>query len=406
MSEAIVVLNAGSSSLKFSVYRVTGDAPDLIVRGQSEGLGTSPRFTARAATGAVLVDTAPASAAGGFGHAEAFAHLAQWLRTQYAGQLTLAAVGHRVVHGGLDFVAPTLIDAAVLARLEKLIPLAPLHQPHNLAGVHAVTRLRPELPQVACFDTAFHRGRPPVTERFGLPDELFQRGLRRWGFHGLSYESVAGQLGRLAPGIAAGRVIVAHLGSGASLCAMRGGRSVDTTMSFSVLDGLPMGTRCGSLDPGVVLFLLRHYTRDELEELLYAKSGLLGISGLSNDVRELLASDSPQAAAALEYFVYRTVREVSALTAALGGLDALVFTAGIGENSPLLRQRICQGLAWLGIGVDAAANARGRGCVSPAGQAPSVWVVPTDEEGVIAAHTLVAVAALADRPAAAVRAPG
>ncbi len=393
MSQGIIVLNAGSSSLKFSLYGVSGDALNLIARGQVEGLGTSPRFKAKDAAGAVLVEAELESTGGTVGHTEAFAHLVQWLRTRSGGQTTQAAVGHRVVHGGLDFVKPTLIDAEVLARLEKLIPLVPLHQPHNLAGVKAVTQLRPDLPQVACFDTAFHQGRQSVTERFGLPDDLFRRGLRRWGFHGLSYESIAGQFGKLAPEVAGGRVIVAHLGSGASMCAMKNGRSFDTTMSFSALDGLPMGTRCGSLDPGAVLFLQQHMSREELQDLLYKKSGLLGISGISNDVRDLLASDSAQAAEAIDYFVYRIVREIRSLTAALGGLDALVFTAGIGENSPVIRRRICEGLAWLGIAIEPDANQQGRGCLSPPGSSPSVWVIPTDEEAVIAAQTLATVRA-------------
>ena len=284
--------------------------------------------------------------------------------------------------------SPILINAEVTAALEKLIPLVPLHQPHNLAGVKAVAQLLPHLPQVACFDTAFHRNRPTVTERFGLPDEMFQRGLRRWGFHGLSYEFIARQFKLLAPETAAGRVIAAHLGSGASMCAMKDGRSFDTTMSFSALDGLPMGTRCGSLDPGVVLFMLQHRSREEIENLLYKKSGLLGISGISNNVRELLASDSRSASEAIEFFVYRAIREIGSLTAGLGGLDALIFTAGVGENSPVIRRRICEGLAWLGIRIDPAANERNRRCISSADSSPSVWVIPTDEERVIAEHTL------------------
>ena len=297
------------------------------------------------------------------------------------------------MHGGLDFVEPTLIDQQVIAKLEQLIPLMPLHLPHNLAGVKSVMKLRPDLPQVACFDTAFHRGRASVTERFGLPDELYRKGLRRWGFHGLSYDSIASQFRRIAPDLASGRVIVAHLGSGASACAMRNGRSVETTMSFSALDGLPMGTRCGSLDPGAVLFLLQTMTPAEIESMLYKKSGLLGISGVSNDVRELLASDNPQAAEAVDYFVHHVTRAIGSLTAALNGLDALIFTAGVGENSPLIRERVCRGLEWLGISILPEANKAGRNCITREGATPSVWVIPTDEEGVIAAHTLKAVSA-------------
>lgn len=389
MSQAILVLNAGSSSLKFAVYGLgDGQALRLEARGQIEGLGTSPRFKARDADGKPM--SAPSFDAAGrdFGHPEALAHLVDWLRGTLGATMSLAAVGHRVVHGGGDFAGPTLIDAGVIAKLEALVPLAPLHQPHNLAAIRAVTQLNPDLPQVACFDTAFHRDRETVTQRFGLPNEMFQAGIRRWGFHGLSYESVSRHFRELAPDVANGRVIIAHLGSGASLCALRDGRCIDTTMSFSVLDGLPMGTRCGSLDPGVILYLLRKgMTADELETLLYQKSGLLGISGVSNDVRELLASAKPAAADAIEFFVWRIVREIGSLTAALGGLDALVFTAGIGENSPVIRARVCESLRWLGLQLDADANQRGFGQISTAGQSPSVWAIPTDEESVIAAAT-------------------
>jgi acetate kinase len=391
MNDAVIVLNAGSSSVKFSIYGVVADEQlALEARGQIEGLGTAPRFRAKDARGRALVDTPlPGGPPTGSGHAGAFAHLVPWAREQFGGRLSPVAVGHRVVHGGADFTGPTLIDDPVVERLEHLVPLAPLHQPHGLAMVRAVTRLRPDLPQVACFDTAFHRGRAEVTERFALPDELFRAGVRRWGFHGLSYESVAGRFREFAPDVAAGRVIVAHLGSGASLCAMENGRSVETTMGFSVLDGLPLGTRCGSLDPGVILFLLRQgMSADEVEALLYTQSGLLGVSGVSNDVRDLLASDRTSAAEAIDYFVYRTVREIGSLTAALRGLDALVFTAGVGENSPAIREYVCAGLGWLGIELDLAANRRGQGLISPPDRSPSVWVIPTDEEHVIAAGTL------------------
>ena len=387
MSEAIVVLNAGSSSLKFSIYRIDGDDLALVVRGQVEGVGATPRFKARDRMGAVLADAAMDTNGARVGHREAFAHVVQWAGERYRVALSPAAIGHRVVHGGLEFSRPTLLDDEVIEKLERLVPLVPLHQPHNLAAIRAVRSLRPDLPQVASFDTAFHRGRAPVTERFGLPAELYDRGVRRWGFHGLSYASVIDQLHQIAPDIADGRVIVAHLGSGASMCAMRGGRSVDTTMGFSTLDGLPMGTRCGSLDPGVVLFLMRSQTCQQVEKMLYDVSGLRGISGISSDVRELLASESPRAAEAIEYFVYRAVREIGSLAAATGGIDALVFTAGIGENSPVIRQRICRGLSWLGVALEHAANERGRGCISPAGRSPSAWVIPTDEERVIAADT-------------------
>ena len=392
MSDAIIVLNAGSSSLKFSIYQISHDELNLVARGQCEGIGTSPRFKAKDRVGSVLAsESLTPGPTKGFGHCEALAHLLRWSAEQYSAVLTPLAVGHRIVHGGMEFVEPTLIDAEVLEKLERLVPLAPLHQPYNLAGVKAVSSLRPEMPQVACFDTAFHRGRAKVTERLGLPDELFQQGIRRWGFHGLSYASIAQQMSHLSHELAAGKVIVAHLGSGASMCAMKGGQCVDTTMSFSTLDGLPMGTRCGSLDPGVVLHLMQSNGRQEIENLLYRQSGLLGISGISNDMRELLSSESPLAAEAIEFFVYRAVREIGSLAAALGGLDGLVFTAGVGENSPEIRRRICMKLAWLGVAVEPAANERGRGCVSPTGRSPSVWVIPTDEERVIAAGTLTVV---------------
>ena len=386
--KAIVVLNAGSSSLKFSVYEASGSALNLVSRGQVEGLGSTPHFEARDDQERHLIDEAVEAGGEAFGHAEAFAHIARWLQTEFGDHLAVAAVGHRITHGGVDFSEPTLIDTETLERLEKLNPLAPLHQPHNLAGVRAVQQLRPDLPQVGCFDTGFHKIRAKVAERFGLPNELFDRGVKRWGFHGLSYESITGQLSRIAPHVASGRVIVAHLGSGASLCAMRGARSIDTTMSFSTLDGLPMGTRCGALDPGVVLFLMQQMTPEQIEDLLYRRSGLLGISGVSSDMRTLLASDDPRAAEAVDYFVYRTVREIGSLTAALGGLDALVFTAGVGENSALIRAKICEGLEWLGLELDSRANVSVETCISPPRRTPSVWVIRTDEEGVIAAHTM------------------
>jgi acetate kinase len=389
MGDVIVVLNAGSSSLKFSVYGVRARA-DLKreAHGQIEGLGTSPRFKATDLEGHTLAAPALPREGGSFGHQEAFAFLVGWLRETLSASMSPIAVGHRVVHGGAAFAGPTLIDDYVLAKLDALVPLAPLHQPHNLAAIKAIMRLNPGLPQVGCFDTAYHHGRAPVTQRFGLRQELFESGLRRWGFHGLSYQSIVRRLREIAPHAAAGRVVVAHLGSGASLCAMRDGRSVDTTMAFSVLDGLPMGTRCGSLDPGVILHLLRQGMNvDELESLLYQHSGLRGISGVSNDVRVLLASDRPSAADAIDYFVYRIVREIGSLTAALGGIDALVFTAGVGENSPVIRARVCEGLRWLGIETSAEDNAGGSGRISPPGTTPSVWVIPTDEEGVIARAT-------------------
>jgi acetate kinase len=390
MKDAIVVLNAGSSSLKFSLYVVEGEDLRLEARGQVEGLGTSPMFKAKNAEGTVLAEGPvgePGEDPSRIKHAEAYRHLATWVRAEYRGELKPTGVGHRIVHGGSEFTEPTLIDAAFVAALEKLVPLMPLHLPHNLAGVKGVQKLRPDLPQVACFDTSFHRGRAKVTERFALPDELFQKGVRRWGFHGLSYEYIAAKFRKMQPELAKGRLVVAHLGSGASLCGMRNGRSVDMTMGFSALDGLPMGTRCGALDPGVVLYLMEERSAKEIESLLYKHSGLLGISGVSNDVRELLASDDPLAAEAIDYFVYRVIKEIGGLVSVTGGLDALIFTAGIGENSPVIRELVCAGLGWLGIHISAELNKGGSGCITPEGAKPSVWVIPTDEERVIATHT-------------------
>ncbi len=389
MSDLIAVLNAGSSSLKFSVFDPANTDLKLAAKGQIEGIITGPRFIARDAEGAVLAEAQWEADPTGDGHGEAFEFLRAWFR-QRAADAKLMAVGHRVAHGGPAYAAPVLIDDAVLEALEALVPLVPLHQPHNLKLIRVIAKAQPDLPQVACFDTAFHRGHPQAADRFGLPDELYASGVRRYGFHGLSYEYIARRLKEVAPDIANGRVVVAHLGSGASMCAIKGGKSLDTTMSFSALDGLPMGTRCGSLDPGVLLYLMRekHMGVDKIEDLLYKESGLLGISGISNDLRDLLGSPEPRAVEAIDYFVYRIGQELGALAATLGGLDALVFTAGIGEHSPEIRQCVCQDAAWLGIELDEGANEAGRQCISRPGTFPSVWVIPTDEERMIALHTL------------------
>jgi acetate kinase len=282
-----------------------------------------------------------------------------------------------------------VIDETVLAELQRLVPLVPLHQPHNLAAVRAVARTRPDLPQIACFDTAFHQNRALVSHQFGLPAELYESGIRRYGFHGISYQYITRCLGELDPAMGEGRVVIAHLGSGCSLCAVRAGRSIETTMSFSALDGLPMGTRCGALDPGVLLYLMRNRGMDAagLEDLLYKRSGLLGISGLSNDLRVLEQSEDPRAAEAIDYFVYRIGQSLGSMVAALGGLDALVFTAGVGENSTLIRRRVCEDAGWLGVEIDHDRNERAEPRLSPDGATPSVWVIPTDEERMIALHT-------------------
>ena len=389
MPDAVLVLNAGSSSIKFSVYALgPDDRLGLDSRGQVEGIGTRPRFVASDGEGIGLRDESFA-AAGRDGHGEALRRLASWLRERLSDDRVLA-VGHRVVHGGVEFEAPVAIDEAVLQRLDALVPLAPLHQPHNLAAIRALRAQMPGLLQVACFDTAFHRPHPELADRFALPRRYYDDGIRRYGFHGLSYEYIAHRLREIAPEIAEGRVVVAHLGSGASMCAMRTGRSQDSTMGFTALDGLPMGTRCGALDPGIVIHLMRAYgmDADAIERLLYHDCGLKGVSGISNDMRTLLASDDPNAAQAVDLFVWRICRELGALAAALGGLDGFVFTAGIGERSPDIRERVCRGSAWLGIELDEDANRAGDARISAAGSRVAVWAIPTDEELMIARHTL------------------
>jgi len=380
-----LVLNAGSSSLKFSVFqRPEGEGWRLEARGQIEGIGTSPHLSVKNADGERLVD----QSAGARDGREAVDALAAWLKSKYAGARVLG-VGHRVVHGGARFKGPTIVNPQVLEQLRELIPLAPLHQPYNLAAIEAaVDRLR-DVPQVACFDTSFHRGQPAVAELIPLPKELRQAGVQRYGFHGLSYEYIASVLPAEAPKIARGRVIVAHLGSGASLCALKDCKSVDSTLGFTALDGLCMGTRPGSLDPGVVLHLFQglNLSAKEVETLLYKKSGLLGISGISNDMRDLLGRTEPDAQLAVEYFVYRVAKEIGALTAVLGGIDGLVFTAGIGENSAEIRQRICNACEWLGVEVNDAANHNRGPEISTASSKVSVWVIPTNEELMIARHT-------------------
>jgi acetate kinase len=392
VADTILVVNAGSSSIKFSMYEVgAGRTLGLASKGQMDGIGTQPRLRARDARGGVLTDQkfaaddvpdvpAAMGAVGG------------WLRTHLGGGLPIA-VGHRIAHGGPAYASPLKVDETVLAALERLVPLAPLHQPHNIGPIRSIQARFPGTPQVACFDTAFHRGHAEVADRYALPEALYQEGVRRYGFHGLSYEYIARTLPRVAPEVAQGAVVVAHLGSGASMCALRAGRSVDSTMGFTALDGLPMGTRCGQLDPGVVLYLLaqKGWSAKEVESLLYRDAGLRGLSGISNDVRDLLASDAPGARLALDYLVYRIGRELGSLAAALGGIDALVLTAGIGENSPEIRARICAGAGWLGIRLDEAANRAGGPRISAADSRVSVWVIPTDEERMIAEHTLAVV---------------
>ena len=388
MDDYALVLNAGSSSLKFCVFvRPSGASWKLAARGQIEGIGTSPRLSVKDSEGQRFADQELDASVVRDGR-NAVEALAAWLRSTYGGSRVLG-VGHRVVHGGARFAGPTFLTREVLAELRELIPLAPLHQPYNLAAIEAVFERLPDVPQVACFDTSFHRGQSPVAELVPLPRDLCKDGLQRYGFHGLSYEYIASVLPEMAPEIANGRVIVAHLGSGASLCAMKEGKSVDSTLGFTALDGLCMGTRPGSIDPGVVLHLfqsLRLSVKD-VETVLYKKSGLLGISGISNDMRDLLGRTEPGACLAVDYFVYRAAKEIGALTAVLGGIDGLVFTAGIGENSPEVRKRICEKSAWLGIELDEEANAAGGPRITKSQSKVSAWVVPTNEELMIARHT-------------------
>ena len=389
MPDAILVLNAGSSSLKFSLFGERGGEPVAEVRGlfeRVEGGGGPPHFVARRPDGAVLEERTWAPDAW-LGREGALGHLLAFVRGA-AGGRDLTAVGHRVVHGGSAFTAPVLVDEEVLARLQTFVPLAPLHQPAALAPMRLLRRLDPDLLQVACFDTAFHRTMPPLAQRYALAEDLHEAGLRRWGFHGLSYEHVAAALPALDPAAARGRTVALHLGSGASMCALLGGQSVATTMGFSVLDGLPMGTRCGALDPGAVLWLAeeRGLEPRQIQGLLYDRSGLLGVSGISSDLRVLLASDDPRARLAVDLFVERIGRELGSLVAALGGLDALVFTGGIGENAAVVRERVCRGAAWLGVELDPAANAAGGPRLARGGSRVSAWVVHADEEQVIARH--------------------
>jgi len=388
MDDFALVLNAGSSSLKFCVFqRPDGERWRLGARGQIEGIGTSPRLSVKDANLRKVADEQLDTTTVQNGR-DAIGALAIWLRSQYAGARVLG-VGHRVVHGGAKFTKPVVVTPEIIAELKKLIPLAPLHQPYNLAAIEAVEERLPGVPQVACFDTSFHRDHAPVADLIPLPREVCEGGLQRYGFHGLSYEYIASTLPEVAPEIARGKVIVAHLGSGASLCALNEGKSVDTTMGFTAVEGLCMGTRPGSIDPGAVLYLFQNLglSVKEVETILYKKSGLLAISEISNDMRDLLGRPEPNARLAVDYFVYRAAKEIGALTAVLGGLDALVFTAGIGENSPEVRQRICEASAWLGIELNEEANANKATLISKSQSKVSVWVIPTNEELMIARHT-------------------
>ena len=387
MTDSLLVLNAGSSSLKFCAYQESAaEGWRLDVRGQIEGIGTKPRLSAKDGAGARLADESlEGTVRDGRTALDA---LGAWLRSHYGGA-RVVGVGHRVVHGGARFTKPAIVTKPVLEELRALVPLAPLHQPYNLGAIDVLFERMPDVPQVACFDTSFHRGQSQLAELVPLPAELRSQGVQRYGFHGLSYEYVASVLPQLAPEIAPGRVIVAHLGSGASLCALKNGKSIDQSLGFTALDGLCMGTRPGALDPGVVLHLFQGLglQAKEVETILYKKSGLLGISGISNDMRDLLGSAEPHARLAVDYFVYVAAKQIGALAAVLGGIDALVFTAGIGENSAEIRSRIGASCAWLGVEIDAKANEARGPRISTAASRVSAWVIPTNEELMIARHT-------------------
>jgi acetate kinase len=388
MMHVILVLNAGSSSVKFAVFAVAGEGLRQVSRGAFDGIGTAPHFSAMDAVGATVASEqfAPEVIAS---QEDAVQHLAGWLKGHDAG-LDLIAVGHRVAHGGLVHGEPVLVDERVLEVLAGFIPLAHAHQPHNLAPIRALAKLCPDVPQVACFDTAFHRTAPLVAELYALPRRFFDAGVRRYGFHGLSYESIVQALAKLDLAAALGRLVVAHLGNGCSMAAIQDGSSLGNTMGFTGLDGLPMGSRCGQIDPGVLIHLMRQHglSLDQVEDLLYHHSGLKGLSGVSNDMRDLLESDHSDARLAIDYFVDRIGRELGSLAAVLGGLDALVFTAGIGEHAAEIRARVCRNASWLGVALDEEANRRGETRISREGRHPSVWVIPTDEERMIAEHTL------------------
>jgi acetate kinase len=385
--DAILVVNAGSSSVKFQIFGVDGGGPLRLVKGQIDGIGTRPRLAAEANDKSSLIDRCyPSDEIADV--PAAIAVVASWLRETQS--FNLVAVGHRVVHGGPKYDRPVVIDQAVVASLEQYVSLAPLHQPNNLAPIRTLLKSRPELLQVACFDTAFHHGHSTIADHYAIPERFYADGVKRYGFHGLSYEYVAQRLGEVAPTVAAGRVIVAHLGSGASMCALKEGRSVESTMGFTALDGIPMGTRPGQIDPGVLLYLVteKGMTPKAVEDLLYHDCGLKGLSGISNDMRDLESSSDPRATLAIDHFVYRIGLNAGMLAAALGGLDAFVFTAGIGENSATIRARIAEKLVWLGAVLDPAANADGKLLISRPESRLALLVVPTDEERMIAQHTL------------------
>jgi acetate kinase len=386
MREPILVVNAGSSSIKFSVFETMADRSlSAGAHGQVEGIGTSPHLEVTDPPGDKLADGPVA----GDGYAGGIAAIHDWFAAHVGSDAGFDGVGHRVVHGGSTYSQPVQIDSQVLTALEALIPLAPLHQPHHIAVIRAISAIAPRVPQVACFDTAFHRSQPALAQEFALPRELTAKGVRRYGFHGLSYEYIVSTLLEFVPDCDQKKLVVAHLGNGASMCAIDRGHSVATTMGFTAIDGLAMGTRTGALDPGVILYLLQHERMgaEAIEQLIYQRSGLLGVSSISSDMQILLASNAPSAKEAVDLFVYRIGRELGSLAAALGGLDTLVFTAGIGEHAAEVRARVCRDAHWLGISLDEKANANGGPRISSPDSAVSAWVIPTDENLMIARHT-------------------
>ena len=395
MSACVAVLNAGSSSIKFALYRADQEL-GLLFRGQIQGIGAKARLKVLDDRQRIVAERALADNA--LDHRAATEDILRTGRS-LIGDARIHAVGHRVVHGGTDFASPVILDPKAVAALERLVPLAPLHQPHNLAPIKVIAQAVPDLPQVACFDTAFHRSQPTLAQSFALPRKFTAEGVRRYGFHGLSYEFIVARLREVDPRLATGRLVVAHLGNGASLCAIKDGRSVASTMGFTAVDGLMMGTRCGAIDPGAILYLMDNHGMDArgIEELIYSKSGLLGVSGLSSDMRTLRRSAAPEAREAIDLFVYRVVREIGSLAAALGGLDGLVFTGGIGENDPATRTEVAAQCRWLGLALDDERNAAGDGPISAPTSGVAAWVIPTDEERMIARHTMAAVGA--SRPA-------
>jgi len=388
MTDAILVLNAGSSSIKFSLFAERATGLTLVTGGQVSGIYTTAVFVARGAAGEPLAEMRWEAGAR-LGHDGALAYMVDWIRQRYSADHRLVAVGHRVAHGGRDHAAPIRMNAAALASLQTLVPLAPLHQPHNLAPIKTLMARAPELAQVAVFDTAMHRTQPPLEQMYALPRELDDAGVRRYGFHGISYEFIASVLPEYDRRAAGGKTIVLHLGNGSSMCALAAGRSVATTMGFTAVEGLPMGTRSGSLDPGVMLYLMDQRGMDAraIETLIYKQSGLLGVSGVSSDMRELLASPDPRAALAIDLFVHRIGRELGSLAAALGGLDAIVFTGGIGEHASPVREAVCRRAAWLGVELDGGANDNHGPRITRLTSKTAAWVIPTNEELMIARHT-------------------